>query len=88
MAHMYCVILEEPDEGIRKAIENSDMWRYRLNDRSFLIESTKDSKAIVEDIGLGSEPDATAGVIFRLNGSYSGFYYNSLWETLRSRGTA
>ena len=57
-------------------------WR-----RNFLVlrSSVSDPKTLNNAIGLFVEdkPDQPRGVLFKLNGSYYGFYGRALWEWLR-----
>ena len=70
-----------PAEEVSGATRVSDA--YQLKDNVFLIRSTVTSPDTVGiDLGLTGETGSRIGVVFKLNGSHAGYYYQKVWEWL------
>lgn len=77
----YIVISDEPisDDALEKIKPSFDA--HRLQEGVVLLYTRSDVPTNIpsELLGFGG---ATAGVVFKLNGSYAGHYYKSLWDWL------
>ncbi len=95
---VHCVILGQGDVQDFRAFESKlkfsfpDM--YKLGAGAYLVSSPKTSTAVAIDLGVRPE-EAThnwsskyRGVVFSLNGSYSGFHQPDLWTWLSRHGAA
>ena len=85
----YAVYLKaETPESINRAVdlleENySERQRYRVAEDFFLISGPYMSGEITKALVLDEDPDLNL-VVLRLNGSFSGRSWPSLWEWLKS----
>lgn len=95
---VHCVILSHGDGQEVRAFESNlkfsfpDM--YKLAASAYLISSPKTSTEVAIELGVRPE-EAThdwsskyRGVVFSLNGSYSGFHQPDLWSWLARHGAA
>ncbi len=57
---------------------------YKLTDNALLVScSAETPRVLSETLGMSSErPEPTSGVVFKLNGSYFGYYDSDLWDWL------
>ena len=58
---------------------------FLLSDNVLLIRNRVDNTQVLSDLlkmSEGIDTPKQAGVIFKLNGSYNGYYYPELWEWL------
>ncbi len=57
---------------------------FRLSDRALLVRSYVDNPKVLSDLtGMSSESESPpVGVVFKLNGSYHGYYHKDLWDWL------
>ena len=84
MAKMYAVALDgaDPAAGTRLREQYEKVFAY--TDAFYLVVGGVND--VTEDIavaaGIKSDPRLANGVVFRLNGSYSGFTKRTLWEWL------
>ena len=85
--NLFLVTFQEPiSSGLiqRAKTAFSPEQVFTLSDRQLLvrssIENTKDLSAFFDLTGEGDDP--ASGVIFKLNGSYYGYYSSSLWDWL------
>ncbi len=81
----YVAIFEEPipEDIVKRAEEVVDPGNvYRLSDTVLLLRLGEES---TENLGnvLKLSEQATTGVVFRLNGSYTGYHYEALWDWLK-----
>lgn len=86
--HQFLVIFEEAIPAEIK--ERAEMvftaeGVFQLSDHVLLVRTaTENPQALSDVFGLADdEGSANVGVIFRLNGSYYGHYYASLWDWLK-----
>ena len=82
--NLFIVVLREPNQEIKTIIkENFSDRHYELAENSFLISSPGGVQEISMEIGLGDPSnDEAQGIVFKLNGSYSGRYYSAVWRWL------
>ena len=77
--------------GIAQELESSSLVAstFPLTDKSILIRSYASNPQQLSDIAGfgGDDPKKRAGVVFRLNGFYYGFFDKSLWDWLEEART-
>ena len=83
--HLYMVVFEEAmstsSEAFQKVTSISGNDPFQLTDFSLLMQTPIDNPQAIRDLlGIG---EGLTGAVFKLNGSYSGFYDEKLWEWLR-----
>lgn len=79
----YLVILDEPSLEFGEQIENFYPRNYEMKAAEiFLIKTGDLTSEVKEKLGIGGKEGQQAGVVFRLNGSYAGFFRTSLWGWL------
>ena len=89
MTTTYCVILNEPSEEIPRNAHALFENTYQLSDSCVLVRAG-DVTARGVAAALGLRPadddecgdDQPSGVVFSLNGSFSGYNSSSLWDWL------
>ena len=87
--NIFIGIFEEPpnEDAMSEAKEYFD-GLYVIDDDTLLIhDKILDSPASVKKFFGLDEDSGTEGVIFKLNGSYSGYYDSGLWEWMRQART-
>ena len=81
--NFYLVVLAEgitPEVQAKADLLSGDS-AYMLTEHSLLVRSWEDSpKSIRGALGID---ESRTGVVFKLNGSYSGHYSSNLWAWLR-----
>lgn len=81
--NIFVVTLTVENTEIEERIKEAYRY-YPLSDKCYLVSSDGISEQVANQIGLkGNEriPDAL-GVVFKLNGAYSGYASKSIWEWL------
>lgn len=86
--NLYLVIFEEAIASeVKERAKSSDSTDgiFELSDRALLVRSPiSDPKYLSAPLGLSEEAgSANVGVAFKLDGSYFGHYYESLWDWLK-----
>ena len=84
--NLFAVIFrgEAPARALEVANTVSRNEAFEISEGVFLVHSQIDSPEILGDM-FGMSDDSGSpqiGVVFKLNGSYSGYYHNDLWEWL------
>ena len=84
------VLTDEQEEGSAKiadAFEERDF--YRLSDDTYVVAHDGLSRDVAKSVGIfqaggddETEPGDVAGVVFKLNGSYTGYASQDIWEWL------
>lgn len=81
--NIFAIILNTPNsEKIEKGIKETYPDYYQISDNCFLVSSPQIADEVANTIKLKG-PDRieeTSGVVFKLNGSYAGYSYQSLWD--------
>lgn len=81
--NLYMVVMgSEIPSHVREAADSVSIGdAYLITNRSLLIRSSQeDPQQIKENLGIDVN---NVGVVFKLNGSYSGAYFSNLWDWLR-----
>lgn len=86
--HIFLVIFEEAIASEAKEQAASDalpMESFLLSEYALLVGSPVSSPGHLRDLfGLSDESSPTnVGVVFRLNGSYAGYYDAEIWDWLQ-----
>ena len=84
MVRVFALMLDAEDEQIEERIEQhfpADDY-LKLSPMSYLLYTDKTAADVTGSLGIGStgSNEETGGVVFSLNGSYSGFFRNQLWK--------
>lgn len=83
VVHLSDEVVEDQASRLREAFPGIE--HYRVSDRLYFVRSDATSRAVAERIGLrGGEPPA-AGAVLKLNGEYSGFDRQTMWDWLSER---
>lgn len=81
---IHIVLLTEPNKEVARRIKEKYPGCHQATDTGFLVQSREITQDVAVNAGIKGEgrvADA-AGVVFKLNGAYSGFAPRALWEWL------
>ena len=86
--NLFLVIFEEAIASEEKEQAKSSFSAggvFELSDRILLVQTPiSDPKSLSMSFGLSDEAGSSnVGVVFKLDGSYYGHYYSSLWDWLK-----
>jgi len=86
---MYIALLHEPlsqnqADQIREELKSHESL-FSFGEKAWILKSNiSDIEYAREVFGLSAEyEEPQVGVVFELNGSYSGYYYEPLWDWLK-----
>ena len=84
---VFGVMLQAPDPTVITRLKERYPSHYKATDAFYLVASDEIAQEIATTIGVrpgegSDEQPAVPGVVFRLNGLYSGYFSRSLWEWL------
>ena len=86
--NMFIIVLPGPDiEGLVERVKSAGFVSdvHVLTDSTMLVRSYADSPQMLTDhIGMSGDMPQTTGVVFKLNGSYFGYYRKALWQWLEA----
>lgn len=84
---LFSVYFDENNENITKLIKSHYEDHLFIHDGYCLIKANVTSGSISEKLGIwNSETKKSAwGVVFKLNGSYSGYADGDIWEWIDNR---
>ena len=86
--NLFAVVLTEGQEAgaARLRAAYPDTQRYELGDNVFIVAGETLSSAVAKSAALTKEQaeEGIRGVVFKLNGSYTGYTRQSLWEWLEN----
>lgn len=86
MPDLFLVILNEKSEETEKKIKTFYPRSYhQFSDTVFLISADTLTRSIAVNTGVRDKDSGSNGVVFKLEGSYSGLADPSLWEWLRKQ---
>ena len=80
----FAIALNEANPDVVERIEGKYPDHYRITDTLFLIADDVIAEKVATTVGIkGNDRIENArGVVFKLNGAYSGYSSRSLWEWL------
>ena len=82
---MYAVALDQPEPMVEERLKEHYASVFKHTDSLYLVVG--DVNDVAENIaiaaGIKGERRRFSGVVFRLNGSYSGYTKRTLWEWLK-----
>ena len=75
---------EDPPDGLFEKASQGFQRVYSLSGNTWIVQANADVTDTVSDfLGMGKDTSPrTIGMVFKLNGSYSGYHYESLWDWL------
>ena len=84
------VLTDEQDKGGAKITENyRESEVYRLAEDTYIVAHDGLSRDVAKSVGIfsdtdedGTEPGEVSGVVLKLNGSYTGYASQDIWEWL------
>ena len=82
---IFAIVLPKTNQEVIKRIKDNYPDRYyEVSDTFFLISTDSLTNSIAEAIGIKGEKriEKASGIVFKLNGAYSGWASRSLWEWL------
>ena len=82
--NLFVAIFEDEVAGdVAEELEESPAIAdtHQVNPTVLVVRSVAHDPAVVSSLARMS--DERSGVVFRLNGSYQGFFYKSLWDWLK-----
>ena len=80
----FAIVLNEANLDIVERIERKYPDHYRITDTSFLVADDTIAEKVATTVGIKGDDriENARGVVFKLNGAYSGYSSRSLWEWL------
>ena len=86
MLDIFILVLPEKSEKTEKKIKTFYPKSYhQFSDTVFLISADTTTRSIANNTGVRDGSSSPSGVVFKLEGSYSGLANPSLWEWLRKQ---
>lgn len=81
---IHIVLLTQPNDEVVARIRKAYPDLHQVTATCFLVQSKQITQDIAIKIGLKGEArvEGAVGVVFRLNGAYSGYAARALWEWL------
>ena len=81
---IYAVALDSPSSLAEERLRSTYSQVFKQHDNLLLVvgNASDVSEDIAVAAGIKGDERAVAGVVFRLNGSYSGYTKRTLWEWL------
>ena len=80
----FAIALNEANPDIVERIERKYPDHYRITDTSFLVADDTIAEKVAMAVGIKGDDriENARGVVFKLNGAYSGYSSRSLWDWL------
>lgn len=81
---IHIVLLTEPNDEVAARIKEKYPECHQVTDTGFLVQSREITQDVAMKAGIKGENrvEDAGGVVFKLNGAYSGFASRALWEWL------
>lgn len=78
----YAVVLDELNSDVANRIEEAYPKHYKVNDMFYLVSADDIADQVAQTVGIKGDNrvEESSGVVFRLNGSYSGYTSRALWD--------
>ena len=80
----FFLVLFDPEiaSDVKERMANVNFETHSISENAMLVATTIDDALVVRNLlgfGKGKEVDRI-GAVLKLNGSYSGYYYEGLWD--------
>lgn len=88
---LFLIVLDAANaDKVIEQTQNFSLMRdvHKVTEHAILVySSASDPKVLTDLLGMtgDSDDEAQVGIVFRLNGSYSGLFYAQTWEWLMER---
>lgn len=81
---IFAIALNEANPDVVERIEGKYPDHYRITDTSFLVADDAIAEKVAMAVGIKGDDriENARGVVFKLNGAYSGHSSRSLWDWL------
>ena len=81
---IHMILLTEPNADVAARIEEKYPGHHQVADNCYLVQSKEITQDIALNVGIKGEDrvEDVTGVVFKLNGAYSGYAARALWEWL------
>ena len=81
---IHIVVLTRPNADVVARLKERFPGSHQVTDACYLVQSRDITQDIATSVGFKGQDrvDDAAGVVFRLNGAYSGYAARALWEWL------
>lgn len=78
------IVLQEENDQVLNRIVKEYPNHYQINSTSFLVSTDEISEKVATRIGIVGDDRIkdSSGIVFRLNGAYSGYASRAVWEWL------
>ena len=83
---IHAIVLADENDQVANRIEEHYPLFYPVNEKVFLVRTGEISEQVAFKVGIKGDDriDDALGVVFKLNGAYSGHAPRSIWEWLDS----
>lgn len=84
MVPIHMVLLTKPSEGVVALIQEKYPGHHQVTETCYLVQTKELTQDVAMKVGVKGPDriDDASGVVFKLNGAYSGFAARTLWEWL------
>lgn len=81
---IHIVLLTQPNQGVVRRIRQAYPSHHQVTDSCYLVQSPQITQDVAVKVGIKGQDrvDGASGVVFKLNGAYSGYAPRALWEWL------
>ena len=81
---VHAIVLSEENAEVSERIKEKYPKHYQLNSTFFLVRSDQITENVAIEIGIKGDDriNDALGVIFKLNGAFSGYASRALWDWL------
>ncbi len=81
---LHNIVLQDENDEVVKRIEKEYPNNHAVSSTSFLVRTDEISEKVAIKVGIKGDDriNDASGVVFRLNGAYSGYASRALWEWL------
>ena len=84
MVPIHMVLLTKPSAGVVALIQEKYPDHHQVTETCYLVQTKDLTQDVAIKVGVKGPDriDGASGVVFKLNGAYSGFAARTLWEWL------
>lgn len=81
---IHIVLLTEPNDDVAARIKEKYPDCHQVTDAGFLVQTREITQDVAVNAGIKGDDrvEEATGVVFKLNGAYSGYAPRALWEWL------